>query len=63
MDIRLHRGVAAVFAAVLSAAVLAACSEEPQLLVPGDDPVLEAQQRDGPLRARTLNQGESGRMY
>ena len=62
MDIGFHRGITAVLAAVFSAALLSACTEKPQLLVPTGDPALQAQDRDGPLRERTLNQGESDRM-
>jgi hypothetical protein len=62
MGIGLHRGVAAVLAAMLSAALLSGCTEKPQLLVPTSDPALQAQARDGSLRERTLNQGESDRM-
>ncbi len=62
MGIRLHRGIAAVLAAMLSAAFLSGCTEKPQLLVPTGDAALQAQERDGPLRERTLNQGESDRM-
>ena len=63
MVIGLHRGVAAILAAVLCAAILAGCSEEEQLLVPATgDQVLERQDRDRQLRVRALNQGESGRL-
>ena len=62
MDTELHRGVAALLAAVLSAAVLAGCSEKPQLLVPAGEQTIERQDRDRQLGERTLNQGESDRM-
>ncbi|MGQ0547601.1 MAG: hypothetical protein ACT4P3_20110 [Betaproteobacteria bacterium] len=45
--------------ALLAAALLAACTEEPQLLVP-DEPQSFEQGKE--LRERTLNQGESARM-
>lgn len=62
MDIGLHRGVAAILAAVLSAALLAGCSEEEQLLIPAGEPTVERRDRDRQLGERTLKQGESGRM-
>lgn len=62
MDTGLHRSVAAILGAVLSAAVLAGCNEKPQLLVPASEQTIERQDRDRQLGERTLNQGESDRM-
>lgn len=44
---------------LLAAALLAACTEKPQRLTPAEAQDLE---RQGELRERTLNQGESERM-
>jgi hypothetical protein len=52
----------AMLAGVLLTASIAACTEEPQLLVPAGEPVIERIERDGALRERMLNQGESDRM-
>jgi hypothetical protein len=46
----------------LSAAVLAGCGEEPQLLGPAGEQTLEAQDRERQLRERALNQGEAARI-
>jgi RNA polymerase sigma-70 factor (ECF subfamily) len=52
----------AMLALALVSAGVAGCSEKPQLLVPEGEAQAERLQRDGELRERTLNQGESGRM-
>lgn len=52
----------AILGGALVLAAIAGCSEKPQLLVPEGEVQVERLQRDGGLRERTLNQGESGRM-
>ena len=59
---RIVARVMAMVAAALLTASIAACSEDPQLLVPVGEPAVESVERDGALRERTLNQGESERM-
>lgn len=60
---RCARVVARVLAAMLLAASLTGCGERPQLLIPEGEPAIEKRlERDGQLRERTLNQGESDRM-
>lgn len=53
---------AARLGSALLLAAIAGCSEKPQLLIPEGDARIERLQRDGELRERTLNQGESARM-
>ena len=48
-----------ILAGLLAVALLAACSEKPQLLVPAAAPEIE---RQNELRERALNQDESDRM-
>lgn len=52
----------AILGGMLVLAAIAGCSEKPQLLVPEAEAQVERLQRDGELRERTLNQGESARM-
>ena len=52
----------AILGGALVVAAIAGCSEKPQLLVPEAQVQAERLQRDGDLRERTLNQGESARM-
>lgn len=59
---RIVSRVMAMLAGVLLTASIAACTEEPQLLAPAGEPAFERIERDGALRERTLNQGESDRM-
>ena len=53
---------AARLGSALLLAAITGCSEKPQLLVPESEVQAERLQRDGELRERTLNQGESARM-
>ena len=59
---RIVRNVLVILISASAAASLAACSEKPARPVPEGETASNSEKRDGPLRERTLKQGESGRM-
>jgi RNA polymerase sigma-70 factor (ECF subfamily) len=59
---RIVRKVLVILVAAFAAASLAACSERPPRPVPEGEQAYNGESADGPLRERTLKQGESGRM-
>jgi RNA polymerase sigma-70 factor (ECF subfamily) len=59
---RLRHALMAVLVAAVAPASLAGCSEKPPRTIPEGEQAHNGESGDGPLRERTLKQGESGRM-